>query len=229
MVQTFLTHPDYLTSARSLDKSKRQSRLNKQRTEAMQILHLLEDLAYIAKQVSLPPPSPATWPVSTKEVVQAYRAWPYRYLQLKTTQFKLTAPEQALIDMYHLTTTSYVAVPIDVANAIRSSKQQPIRVITLQYATNPVVKMWMGYENSLKEYINAHIDAWVERGGKNNMMRYPVAPGQPRPAWTLDPKIHQNHRAALITKELMRNEEPWYQLKPEFLAERGTFVDYIWV
>jgi hypothetical protein len=245
MVQTFLTHPDYVTSARWLDKK----RLGKQRSEALQILNLIEDLTFIAKQFSQPSqpslaqpsqpslsqPSPATFPQSTRDIVQAYRAWPYRYLQLKTTQLKLTPQDQSIIDTYHLTTTTYVPVPLAVADTIRGFKQRAIRVITLQYATNAIVKMWMGYTDSLKEYINAHIDAWIERptktgrGGNNNMMRYPVAPGQPRPPWTLDPRIHQNHRAALIDKELTRNEEPWYQLKPEFMAERGQFVDYIWV
>jgi hypothetical protein len=231
MVQTFLTHPDYTISARWLDNR----RLCKQRSEALQILNLLEDLTVISKQFSLPPPSPATFPVSTRDIVQAYRAWPYRYLQLKTTQYPLTSHDQAIIDTYQLTTTSYVPVPLAVADSIRGYEQRAIRVITLQYATNPIIKMWMGFEGSLKEYINAHIDAWIERKNKsgkkktNNMMRYSVNPGQPRPPWTLDPRIHQNHRAALMDKELTRNEEPWYQLKPEFMAEQGKFVDYIWI
>jgi hypothetical protein len=225
MVQTFLVHPDYSTSARLLDRR----RLNKQKVEAMQILNLLEDLAFLAKQFQLPQPERSAWHQWIRDIIQAYDQLPYRYLQLKTTKFTLTAHDHTIIETYHLTTTGYTPVPVNVAETIRQYKQRSIRVITLKYATHPIVKMWLGYDNSLREYINAHIDAWVELGKNNNMMRYSVSPGQPRPPWTLDPKLHQNHRAALIAKELDRNEPTWYALKPEFVAEQGKFTDYIWV
>ena len=220
MVNTFLTHPDFITSARWLDNK----RLLKQRVEAMQILNLLEDLMYISKAFSIPQPERDQWHSWIKSIVRTYRSLSYRYLQLKTTRIDPTAQDRAIIDKYGLTTTSYVPVDLAQAEEIRQFKTTSIRIVTLGFAYHPIIKMWLGYEHSLKEYINAHITAWLERGYENNMMFYPVSPGQNRPTWTCDPKMHQNHRAALITKELTRNETPWYQLKPEFVAERGTFL-----
>ena len=38
--------------------------------------------------------------------------------------------------------------------------------------------MFMGYEESLKHYINVHIEEWVNRGFKNTMIVYTVKESQ---------------------------------------------------
>ena len=78
----------------------------------------------------------------------------------------------------------------------------------------------------LKEYITAHIDEWIKRGYVNNMQRYDVKDSI-RPDWMMDGKIYQNHRSALLHKEIKRSEAPWYTNKKEFTCV-GEFKGYIW-
>jgi hypothetical protein len=88
--------------------------------------------------------------------------------------------------------------------------------------------MWFGYETALKSYINACIETWIGRGYKNTMATYEVPEEYERPAWTLDPNFHRTHRAALLEKELTRNEKPWYINKVDFTSA-GSFTGYIWL
>ena len=83
------------------------------------------------------------------------------------------------------------------------------------YIYHPAVLMWLGYEDALKEYLDAHIEATIARGIKNNMERYQVK-NSLRPAWTNDTDFIERHRAVLLKKEIDRQEKPWYQLIPLF-------------
>ena len=95
------------------------------------------------------------------------------------------------------------------------------------FSTHAAVRMWYGYNDSLKLYINAHIETWIARGYKNNMKTYNVDINSLRPAWTLDPSFHQNHRAALFDKETKRKEPAWYVEMDDFV-NAGSFTGYIW-
>ena len=99
-------------------------------------------------------------------------------------------------------------------------------IVKMGFSHHPVIIMWYGYEDALKEYIDAHIAEHIKRGYKNNMERYPNVIGV-HPKWSKDENFHKIHKAALLNKELTRNEKSWYQLKPEFQCT-GKFTGYIW-
>jgi hypothetical protein len=95
------------------------------------------------------------------------------------------------------------------------------------FSTHPIVEMWFGYEDALKEYINAHIQEWIKRGYKNTMKIYGVK-AKRYPHWVYWEHFHDNHRGALIAKEIDRDEKIWYQEKDDFVKS-SKFLDYIWV
>lgn len=66
---------------------------------------------------------------------------------------------------------------------------------------HPAVKMWRGYEDALKAYLNACIDEWVRRGYINNMKKMEHAPNPKMPPWLGDPAFHRSHQSNLIRKD----------------------------
>lgn len=101
------------------------------------------------------------------------------------------------------------------------------RVVRVGFANHPAVRMWFWHETALKAYINAHIDEFCERGCNNTMERYEIPSSVSKPKWCSDPKFHQCHRAALLEKEVQRNEKPWYINKKKFVSA-GKFLAYEW-
>ena len=66
-----------------------------------------------------------------------------------------------------------------VLDRLRLGKQrveayQILRSITLVkgWAYHPIVKMWTGFESSLKLYSNAMVTEWIRRGYRNNLELY---------------------------------------------------------
>src|SRR5690606_37946285 len=90
------------------------------------------------------------------------------------------------------------------------------RIIKLGFVYHPIILAWLGYEDTVKEYINAHINEWTKRGFKNNMVLYDVRRNI-KPIWVYDVGFHYNHKAALYIKEVKRNETEWYQNMNDFV------------
>lgn len=66
---------------------------------------------------------------------------------------------------------------------------------------HPAVKMWRGYDDALRLYMNAMIREWVRRGYRNTMSLAEVT-GQPEmPPWLGDPAFHASHRGNLLRKD----------------------------
>ena len=205
MVNTFLTHSDFKTSAQSLDRQ----RLGKQRVEAFQILNIIENLEHLSKLFQYPYDGSnlKQW---IKDITTAYKNLPYLYVIRDNTTYTIPkdiVKQKSLIDQY---------------------LQPNDHIIKLGFSSHPIVVMWFGYTDALKSYINEHIDEWIHRGYNNNMNKYIINKSFDRPKWTYDQEFHKNHRSALLNKEITRKEKPWYQLKQEFLNS-GEFIDYIWV
>ena len=45
------------------------------------------------------------------------------------------------------------------------------RTKTKGWVNHPATKMWKGYENALKQYLNECIEHWINRGYNNNMKK----------------------------------------------------------
>ena len=86
------------------------------------------------------------------------------------------------------------------------------------FVSHPIVICWVNYKDSLKMYINDHIDEFLSRGGKaeTKKLKCKISSKVGHPICFLDSAFHENHKAALLTKELVRKEEPWYIKKKDF-------------
>jgi len=168
--------------------------------EAYQILNIIENLRILSGQSGIR--CKQDFNTFVNEIKTWYRNKPYVYI----------LQEDGLIEHY------------DKDKIVLESNQ---RVIKMGFSTHPIVEMWFGYEDALKEYINAHIQEWIKRGYKNTMKIYNVK-AKRYPDWISWEHFHDNHRGALIAKEIDRNEKIWYQEKEDFLNS-SKFVDYIWV
>ena len=85
------------------------------------------------------------------------------------------------------------------------------RTTTGGWRNHPITKMWKGYENALKEYLNECIDEWVDRG-YNNTMKHEVIEGD---EGTIKDELD------VLEEELQAEEEKTYQ---EYLIEKDAGV-----
>jgi len=72
---------------------------------------------------------------------------------------------------------------------------------TSRWKNHPAVKMWKGYESSLKYYMNCILNEWISRGYNNTISFNEVKQGIDKviPQW-LDDKLIYSHRANLMRK-----------------------------
>jgi len=70
-----------------------------------------------------------------------------------------------------------------------------------RWVHHPAVKMWRGYEDALKAYLNACIDEWVRRGFANRMEKMHHVPDPKMPPWLGDPDFHRSHQSNLVRKD----------------------------
>jgi hypothetical protein len=117
------------------------------------------------------------------KVRKLYLSWNYYIIRTDSVYFILKRNEELTIDTSNMHT-----------------------IDKMGYICHPAVKMWLGYEDALKDYINIHIDEHIRRGGENNMIKYNVNKtlSSNRPKWTLLPETHRNHRAKIFDQEYNR-------------------------
>ena len=71
------------------------------------------------------------------------------------------------------------------------------------WVNHPAVRMWRGYENALKLYVNVMIAEWVRRGYRNTMLSYNIdreVDDMLLPWWLGDPLFHDSHKSNLLRK-----------------------------
>jgi hypothetical protein len=71
---------------------------------------------------------------------------------------------------------------------------------TKGWRNHPATKMWRGYENALKLYMNLCIDEWVTRGYVNNMKYEAIFGEVEYPPWLGNDKFHDSHKSNLVRK-----------------------------
>ena len=75
------------------------------------------------------------------------------------------------------------------------------RTETKGWVNHPITKMWKGYENALKQYLNECIEHWVARGYNNNMKKEIIEGKIEYPHWLGDDSFHSAHRSNLLRKD----------------------------
>ena len=110
-------------------------------------------------------------------------------------------------------------------------------IYTLGFSQHAIIKMWIGYEDSLREYINAHTSEYcthTTKSGKEcsiDLPRYTLDHEYPHPWWiTSYDGVILSHRASLLRKERERNEPEWYWAQPLFTSTPQEWLDsgYVW-
>lgn len=90
------------------------------------------------------------------------------------------------------------------------------------WVNHPCVRMWRGYEDALKVYINVCIDEWKERGFKNTMnYEIPSTNDVIFPEWLGKYELHSSHRS-----NLLRKDKEYYS---KFGWLETDDIEYFWV
>jgi len=225
MVTTFLTHSPleidpktgkngYRISAKNLDFK----RLNKQILEGTQILELVKNFHVLGEIFKDPvPKNPYECYAWIRKIKKKYDSLNY-YLFLHQGGYawiKKDKPKPIKIrydEKYEITENGNIIYKGE--KYLKYSLVLPgDRFYSLGFWAHPVVIMWLNHPESLKLYINEHLDEFIARGGKASSInrKYSLKSEKiEHPVWTLDEKIHINHKAALLTKEIVRKEAEWY-------------------
>jgi len=86
----------------------------------------------------------------------------------------------------------------------RVEAYQILRALTIPgygWRHHPAVQMWRGYEDALRQYMNACIREWVRRGYRNTMALAPVPAEVRLPPWLGDERLHAGYRSNLLRKD----------------------------
>ena len=94
------------------------------------------------------------------------------------------------------------------------------RTSTKGWRNHPATKMWRGYENALKLYMNLCIDEWVDRGYNNNMKHEVIFGEVKYPPWLGNDRFHASHKSNLVRKF------PEHYRK--YFASVGADLPYAW-
>mgnify|MGYP003124797197 CR=1 FL=1 len=112
---------------------------------------------------------------------------------------------------------------------------------TKGFVNHPITKMWRGYENGLRHYLNLCIEEWMERGYNNTMEFEPIEGDLIMPHWLGNKNFHSSHRANLLRKDYNyysqfgwkeNSEHPyhWYDMDKKqwykHIVESGNRVYY---
>lgn len=110
-------------------------------------------------------------------------------------------------------------------------------VYTLGFSQHAIVKMWVGYEDSLREYINAHVAEYCTHTTKSgdqcsiDIPHYTILDDHPHPWWiTSYDGVILSHRASLLRKERERSEPKWYWGDEMFTSTPDEWMNtgYVW-
>lgn len=92
-----------------------------------------------------------------------------------------------------------------------------------KWRNHPAVKMWKGYSDALKLYINAMISEWTHRGYNNTMKMYIVITYDgvvDYPPWFGNEEFHASHRS-----NLLRKDNEYYS---KFGWSEPNNLEYVW-
>ena len=100
------------------------------------------------------------------------------------------------------------------------------------WANHPAAKMWVGYGDALRHYLNVFIQEWVSRGYNNTMSFAPVPDEVVYPDWLGDDEVHASHRSRLLFKgkvDVLKGRLRTYGIKREARKWlRGMGVSHEW-
>lgn len=259
MVNTFLPFPDFQASAKCLDKL----RLNKQITEAVQILSILENVDLLSKYYNL-----GKMPTGTKcsdylDAIKWFRAVCSTYAksgywlglpknrldangriprdETELIQFKKDWNDYKVDELKEFCRQQKLPIGKRKADLVKCLEQNDSGdnnlyetfdeknhyVIKLGFCAHPAVRMWLGCQESLCQYIDACISEWRSRGGNSKYIK-PFGTKNPveKPWWIASERFCLSHQASLY-----RKAPEWYGEKFDIQMLRNRdqlHRGYIW-
>lgn len=247
MVITFLISKNFEKNASKLDTL----RLGKQRVEAKQILNILESFDIISfvyeyedvndidddkRRYKTFNKNVRNYITQDTRVVLNTENMELRIINKKSvSNFNSLSPEDKTKKFNKLK-------KVDTKNftvKYTSPLIKDIRVLTLGFSQHPIVKMWCGYQDSLKCYIMSCADEWKKRPTKDGGKRKDNTPtwdlkyeDVKHPWWIKCKHLRYSHIAALLRKEKERKEKPWYwNIYPYKFKKLTPYINrgYIWI
>ena len=89
------------------------------------------------------------------------------------------------------------------------------------WANHPAVKMWRGYENTLKLYFNTVSEEWIKRGYRHNIGFYDIDRKEiVYPQWINVDRFHASHRSNLLRKN--------FEFYQQYNWSEPANLPYIW-
>ena len=212
MVNTFLVFSNYKESAKLLDYKK----LGKQRVEAYQILNICCWLIGLGKiyneKLPTDPYKVYDWIRLITKIYKAdshFYVFSSRFVESEKMDFSTTSDYKMFskTNSYYKLKFSDEFVILDDSVLCKNSTYprkycifpDEFFVDKLTFVYHPAVLMWICYTESLKDYINAHVEEWVARGYKNSYPKLKVE-SSINPFWTNDYEFHKRHRSNLVRK-----------------------------
>lgn len=86
------------------------------------------------------------------------------------------------------------------------------------WVNHPATKMWRGYENALRLYMNLCIDEWIARGYNNNMLKAEIVGDIIYPPWFGSVAFHRSHQSNLKRKDPVHYSQ----------FDVPTNLEYVW-
>lgn len=124
--------------------------------------------------------------------------------------FHFLSPPKGLGSQFFIKLEGSIRYPKRVVYEIDRRYVCDTEIVTMGFSQHAAVKMWVGYETSLFNYIIAHITVLEERGRTINLKHRSLYDSLPfksseevKPWWvTHHTSVFMSHRASLIRKEL---------------------------
>jgi len=203
MVNTFLICPNWILSAKILDRS----RVWKQVVEARQILQLIQDLKYLLVYSDR---SFSNWD-DIKQLTSEYKQSNTIFLRRKEEYIPVSRQD------FNDGKYDYLLKPIN--------SPESYKPVKLGFMYHPIVRMWWSFTEALKYYINIHIKECLNRGYDPNISQYycnynslileeqlttcqltdinyiPIPDEITQPNWIFNPQLYAIHRSNLKRKD----------------------------
>lgn len=218
MVNTFLVCSNYQESAKLLDYK----RLGKQRVEAYQILNICYWLIGLGKIYNeILPTDPYKVYDWIRMIMNIYKKDTHYYVfsskfidsDDKTTSSPSPPLQQSTYKMFPKTNSYFklkfsdefvISDEVVLCKSVTYPKKfcifpNEFFVDKSTFVYHPAILMWICYIESLKDYINKHVEEWVARGYKNSYPKLDVTNPIQSP-WKNDYEFHKRHRSNLVRK-----------------------------
>lgn len=154
--------------------------IGKQRVEAMQILHAVIFWRRFMQDVGVPEHTSVEQLLNS--LYQIFKTKDYTYMFNHAGDISERRPKD-----YVLT---------------EEEKSQGLWIIRerVGFGFHSATRMWLQYPDALKVYLNASIDDFEQRGGKNNMRRYVIPESYDTPPWVTSRRFIATMHINLLKK-----------------------------